>query len=112
MGPGDRAFVRWAKRHIGLHDAKRVLVAYKEAKLIDVDNRTGTFRVLDFAAVSPDALEAAADNVRPARPKRWNDLSDEERMQRVESATSLPDQWERQERAELARAKLDARNKR
>lgn len=107
MGPGDLAFVRWAKRYIGIHDGKRVLLAYKKAKLIAVDNRQGTFEILDLEAVQPDALEAAADNLRPERPRRWNDLTDEERQARVDRKRSLPDQWEKQERVELARAKLD-----
>ena len=84
-GPGDRAFVRWAKRYISVPDAKRVLDAYRKARLIAVDNRIGTFIILDLAAASRDALEAAAENLRPERSRKWNRLTDEERQQLVAS---------------------------
>lgn len=107
-GPGDRTFVRWAKRYIAADDARRVLVAYKKAGLIAVDNRAGTFLVLNLAAVTRDALEAAAENLRPERSKKWNRLTDDERQRLVASARSIPEQWEKQERVELALAKLNA----
>lgn len=106
-GPGDRAFVRWAKRYVSVHDAELVLHAYKKARLIAVDNRSGTFRILDLAAAGRDALEAAAENLHPERSRKWNRLTDDERQRLVSSKQSVPDQWERQERVELAIAKLD-----
>lgn len=107
-GPGDRAFVRWAKRYITADDARRVLDAYKVARLIVVDNRTGTFRVLALEAVSRGALEAAAENLRPEKSKKWNRLTDAERQRLVSAVRSTPELWERQERVELALAKMDA----
>lgn len=104
-GPGDRAFLRWVKRHVSPPDAVRVLDAYKRAGLVRIDNRAGTFHVLDRVAVSREALVAAAENLRPQR-KRWNRLSDAEREKLVASKRAVPDQWERQERIELAIAKL------
>jgi hypothetical protein len=110
-GPGDRTFVRWAKRYVPEDDARRILGAYKKANLIAVDNRNGTFRVLDLSAVSREALEAAAENLRPSKPpkKRWNQLSDEERQRLINQKRSIPEQWEKQERVELAIAKLNSR---
>lgn len=109
MGPGDHAFVRWAKRYIAVGDACRVLSAYKKANLIAVDNRGGTFRILNFGAATRGALEAAAENLRPRARKRWNRLTDDERQRAVSSKRSIPDQWEKQERVELAIAKLEAK---
>ncbi len=108
-GPGDRAFVRWAKRHVSVHDAKLILPAYKKAGLIIVDNRAGTFRVLDLAAVAPDALKAAAENLRPGRSRKWNRLTDDERQRLILKNRSIPEQWEKQERVELAIARLENR---
>ena len=114
MGPGDQAFVRWAKRYITADDAVRVLRAYKKADLIAVDNREGTFRVLDHHACSRDAFESAAENLRPPGRRRgpgWNRLSEEERQRMVSSKRSVPEQWERQERIELAMLKLDLKHR-
>lgn len=109
MGPGDRAFVRWVTRYVNKHDAKHILRAYKDARLIDVDNRTGAFHVLDVSAIAPAALEAAAENLRPLPRKKWNQLTDEERQRLVATKMPLPDQWAKQERAELALIKLSLR---
>ena len=116
-GPGDRAFIRWAKRYISADDAKRVLNAYKRTNLIAVDNQDGTFRVLDLSAIGGgesrrrirEALEAAAENLRPRSKRKWNQLSDDERQRLVASKRSIPEQWERQERVELAMAKLEVK---
>lgn len=108
MGPGDRSFVRWAQRYIPTKDAWRVLVAYKKANLVAVDNRKGTFRVIDRKACQRESLKAAAENLCPARrPERWNGLSDKERQERIATLRPLPEQWEKQERLELAIAKLN-----
>lgn len=106
-GPGDRAFVRWATRYIPEDDALHVLDAYKKARLVTVDNRHGTFAILNGYACQADALKAAADNLRPTKKKKWNQLTDEERERRVAAKHAVPDQWERQERVELALAKLN-----
>lgn len=110
-GPGDRAFHRWAKRFVSPHDAELIRVAYKKARLITVDNRAGTFEILDPAACHREALEAAAENLHPARSKKWNRLNDAERSGLVESLRTTPEQWEKQERVDLARAKLEAKRR-
>lgn len=108
MGPGDRVFIRWAKSFCSItaDDADRIRIAYKKAGLITIDNKKETFRVLNFAAITRVALEAAAENLRP-RSRRWNDLTDDERQRLVSSKRSVPEQWEKQERIELAIAKLE-----
>ena len=110
-GPGDRAFVRWAKRYVSADDGRRILAAYRKAGLVEVDNRAGTFRILDRAAATPEALEAAAENLRPSPRKGWNHLTDAERERLVARGHSVPEQWERQEAIELAIARLDARKR-
>ncbi len=111
-GPGDRAFLRWAKRFVSSYDAELIRAAYKKAGLITVNNQTGTFQILDTAACHREALKAAAENLHPERSSRkWNRLSEVERSSLVESVRTVPEQWEKQERVDFARAKLAAKRR-